>query len=153
MHRLVAIALLAGLIGSCQLDRARPAFHAAMAATPEAAATGAPSAAATGPAAETRAEAKAAPGKEGASAVDANGDGRITKEEFLARFPSMRPGAFDAIDSDRDGVINKPEWEAFKSRHGAGMGKGMQPQPQPEQEHQSGVPLVVPPSARPQERP
>ena len=39
--------------------------------------------------------------------ADANGDGNISREEFLAR----RSAAFDALDADESGVLTEPEFE------------------------------------------
>jgi hypothetical protein len=58
------------------------------------------------------------------SAMDANGDGKVTAEEFFKAYPQMKEAAFVTIDKDRDGGITLEEWRAFTQGHGADMARG-----------------------------
>lgn len=49
------------------------------------------------------------------AAADANNDGAITREEFLARPSQM----FDRLDTDRNGVISQAERTAMQEQRGA----------------------------------
>ena len=51
--------------------------------------------------------------------LDANGDGRLSREEVAAH-PKLA-GAFDTIDSDKDGFLSPEELRAAHARH-AGRG-------------------------------
>ena len=105
------------------------------------------------------ANASAMPGTGGDNAMDAaiqsfnrcdrNKDDSLDKKEFGSCFSGMKEEAFDAIDTDRDGKISRPEWQAFSISHSMGregQGSGMPPAastapgaPEP------GLPLVTPP--------
>ena len=54
---------------------------------------------------------------------DANGDGQLTREEFLANQPDpdKAPARFTAFDTDKSGVLTKEE---FISMGGRGAAKG-----------------------------
>jgi hypothetical protein len=63
--------------------------------------------------------------------VDANGDGKATKDEFEgardARRDEFRGKAFDQLDTDKNGQISRSEFDAGAERRGerrAGMRKG-----------------------------
>ena len=58
------------------------------------------------------------------AAMDANKDGKLSREEFFAAQPQMKEGAFAAIDSDNDGFITLKEWTDFSSGHGKGGSMG-----------------------------
>ena len=47
------------------------------------------------------------------AAADANADGAITREEFMARPSQM----FDRLDADRNGVISQSERDAVRAQH------------------------------------
>ena len=62
------------------------------------------------------------------SAMDANKDGKLSREEFFAAQPQMKEGAFAAIDRDIDGFISLEEWLEFSTGHGkSGAMGGMSP--------------------------
>ena len=62
------------------------------------------------------------------TAMDANKDGKLSREEFFAAQPQMKEGAFAAIDGDNDGFISLEEWLDFATGHGKGGGmNGMSP--------------------------
>ncbi len=79
------------------------------------------------------------------NAMDADKDGKVTREEFFAAQPQMKEAAFLAIDADKDGVLTLEEWEGFSMGHakdskpgeggmpgmgGSGMPPGMSMPPQ-----------------------
>ncbi len=49
--------------------------------------------------------------------MDADKDGKGTREEFFAAFPQMKEGAFTTIDANGDGMISLEEWLAFSKGH------------------------------------
>lgn len=51
---------------------------------------------------------KAGDGKCGMSMMDANKDGKVSKEEFM----KMHEGIFDSMDANKDGVIDASEMKA-----------------------------------------
>lgn len=55
------------------------------------------------------------------AAIDADKDGKISREEFFAAQPQMKDSAFDAIDLDKDGSISLQEWVDFAKGHGSAM--------------------------------
>ena len=48
-------------------------------------------------------------------AMDANKDGKVTREEFKGR-----PALFDRLDADHDGVIAKADLKALREKQKAG---------------------------------
>ncbi len=88
--------------------------------------------------------------------ADANGDDRLTRDEFLKAFPGMKEAAFEAIDTDHDGLVGRQEWQAFAIGHSmgrrspmggmppAGAGKGLPPVTAPGAA--PGLPAVTPPA-------
>ena len=78
--------------------------------------------------------------------MDANKDGKVSWEEFEAAMPQMRKSAFEAIDADKNGLIDRTEWDSFRKDHGQ---SGMSAKPgMPEQTAPapSGtLPLIQPP--------
>ncbi len=83
------------------------------------------------------------------SRADANKDDSLSKDEFMSAFAGMKPEAFTAIDTDRDGTISRQEWQNFSINHSAGMGQqqggGMPPQKAAPAAPQ-GLPMVTPPA-------
>jgi uncharacterized low-complexity protein len=53
--------------------------------------------------------AKSGEGKCGMSMVDANKDGKVTKEEFLKHHEAI----FDRIDANKDGAVDQPEADSY----------------------------------------
>ena len=86
--------------------------------------------------------------------MDTGDKGFISFEDFQKRFPTMQRSAFDAIDADGDGTISREEWRVFFQRHGT-MG-AMPPGRMPPPGHgmdgrmpppgQGGRPLILPPA-------
>ena len=71
-----------------------------------------------------RAEAQAR-GRERFKKADANGDGRLSREEAKKGMPQIARD-FDRIDTNKDGMVTVEELEAArKSRTGASKGKGV----------------------------
>jgi hypothetical protein len=126
LRRLAATAALTILLGACLWDDLRPAF---------------------GLAAEAPLATEAAPAHDAHTRMGTIGEGGLTLEGFLARFPTLRKEAFTAIDLDRDGIIDQQEWETFRTRHASGMGK--QGGAAPHQDGPSPFPLVDPPDGHP----
>lgn len=52
---------------------------------------------------------KSAEGRCGMSRIDANKDGKVTKQEFLAHHERI----FDQIDANKDGAVDQPEADGF----------------------------------------
>ena len=65
---------------------------------------------------ELRAYHEAQRGKHGAKSADANGDGKVSREEFLARAGAR----FDRLDANKDGVLTAEEMKAGRHHHGRG---------------------------------
>lgn len=83
--------------------------------------------------------------------ADADGDGGLSREEFLKAWPSLKEGAFSVIDADGSGAITLQEWQTFSLDHGRGMtsgpkGPGAMPPVTPESP--KGLPMVMPPGSR-----
>jgi hypothetical protein len=91
------------------------------------------------------------------AAMDADGDGAVSREEFFAAHPGMKDEAFAAIDGDGDGVIMLREWKDFAAGHGrAGAMPPMPPMPGGAPRDGTGMPpadpgrppaLLMPPDA------
>lgn len=90
------------------------------------------------------------------AAMDADGGGTVSREEFQKTFPSMTDGAFAAIDKDGDGAITAEEWKGFMKEHsmgaaahpktdGAGAGCPAMP---PAGGKAPSMPLVTPPAQK-----
>ena len=62
---------------------------------------------------------KGGEGKCGMQRMDADGDGKVTKEEFMQGHEAM----FDTIDTDGDGVLNADERSAHMAMKRATKGK------------------------------
>lgn len=76
------------------------------------------------------------------SKMDADGDGKVTQEEFLKAHPGMKPEAFARIDKDGDKAITAEEWGQFMVGHssmGGGQGAPMGGMP-------GGKPMAMPPA-------
>lgn len=58
--------------------------------------------------------------------MDADKDGKVTREEFFAAYPQMKEGAFKAIDENADGAISLEEWKAFAAGHKSSEHQGAQ---------------------------
>ncbi len=56
--------------------------------------------------------AKSAEGQCGMSRVDANKDGKVTKQEFLKHHEAI----FDSIDANKDGAVDQPEADGYASK-------------------------------------
>lgn len=52
------------------------------------------------------------------AALDGDGDGRVTWEEFHKANESIARQGFDIIDADKNGHISLEEWRAFAANHG-----------------------------------
>lgn len=64
-------------------------------------------------------------------AMDADGNGAVSREEFLAISQKRAEQAFMALDTDGNGSLSKDEIAAMMSRRpGMGGGPGMGPPPQ-----------------------
>lgn len=52
--------------------------------------------------------------------LDADGNGEVTKDEFMKAMPDMREEAFNVIDKDKNGLMTREEWDAFFATHNTG---------------------------------
>jgi Ca2+-binding EF-hand superfamily protein len=52
------------------------------------------------------------------SAIDGNGNGMITFDEFSAPTVERLRSGFDMLDTNNDGMINKEEWDEYLKVHG-----------------------------------
>lgn len=59
--------------------------------------------------------AKSAEGQCGMSMVDANKDGKVTKQEFLKHHEAI----FDSIDANKDGAVDQPEADGYAGKSNA----------------------------------
>jgi Ca2+-binding EF-hand superfamily protein len=67
---------------------------------------------------------KAAPGGAAAEMLrkaDADKNKEVTREEFKAAFPNAPEGRFDALDRNKDGVLDQKDMPAAKASPGAGQ--------------------------------
>lgn len=112
---------------------------------------------------EARPEMAAGLAQERFTAMDADKDRHISRKEFFAAQPDMKDSAFEAIDTDRDGLISVEEWAQFTAGHGRGTQVSMPPhggnatahgdeaaRPAPAQEDQAAprVPALIPPAPK-----
>ncbi|WP_298069233.1 EF-hand domain-containing protein [uncultured Mailhella sp.] len=56
------------------------------------------------------------------TAMDADGNGSVTWQEFSKARPNINENAFRSIDTDHDETISLDEWKAFSSLHGERSG-------------------------------
>lgn len=56
------------------------------------------------------------------AAMDKNGDGSVSREEFFQFYPNMHESAFKAIDKDGSNTLSLEEWLAFSGKHARDMG-------------------------------
>ena len=50
--------------------------------------------------------------------MDANSDDLVDWDEFKNYFPDADKSVFEALDMNKDGVVDHDEWHAFKQAHG-----------------------------------
>ena len=50
--------------------------------------------------------------------MDGDGDGLVTRTEFKGHFSHAEGRVFDALDLNKDGVVDHDEWHQFKKAHG-----------------------------------
>ena len=75
-------------------------------------------------------------------AADTNASDTLTQQEFSLAFPDMTEQAFEALDTNHDGVISIQEWNAFMGNHGKKSSKALE-------EEKKGAPLLIQPPAQP----
>ena len=94
-------------------------------------------------------------------ALDGNGDGQVSWEEFHAVSPNISRKGFEMMDSNGDGQLCESEWTAFMSNHGMDVPASMKSMtmpardamppasPRAEQPVRPGAsgPMIMPPSA------
>ena len=56
------------------------------------------------------------------SAIDSDGDGTITFDEFSAPTVDRLKSGFDMLDTDNDGKIDQKEWDEYLKVHGINVG-------------------------------
>jgi len=57
------------------------------------------------------------------SDMDSNGDGAVTLEEFNDFMTAGNKGIFDALDTNKDSLIDADEWTTLIDAHSYGMKK------------------------------
>jgi uncharacterized low-complexity protein len=67
--------------------------------------------------------AKSGEGRCGMSIVDANKDGKVTKEEFLKHHEAI----FDRIDANKDGAVDQPEADSYGGAKPSALPPGTSP--------------------------
>jgi len=72
-------------------------------------------------------DAAAPRGAKAFSMMDTNGDGKITKEEFMAAAQKRAEARFTKLDKDSKGYLTKEDFMAARAAHGKGMKKGAAP--------------------------
>ena len=50
--------------------------------------------------------------------MDTSGDELVSWQEFKAYFPQAEPKVFEALDLNKDKMIDHDEWHEFKAAHG-----------------------------------
>ena len=56
------------------------------------------------------------------SAIDSDGDGAITFDEFSAPTVDRLKSGFDMLDTDNNGKIDQKEWDEYLKVHGFNVG-------------------------------
>lgn len=88
------------------------------------------------------------------ASMDTDKNSQVTWEEFQASHPNMLRPAFDMVDANKDGMLTKDEWSAFRGNHGK-EGKGMDMSKMMKMKkgkaphgtmHKQHKPLIAPPS-------
>ena len=51
--------------------------------------------------------------------MDADKDGKVSKEEFSKAHPGMKESTFGVLDKNGDGCLTQEEWDSFMQGHGA----------------------------------
>lgn len=89
------------------------------------------------------------------TALDGDGNGRVTWEEFHKANESISRQGFDIMDINKNGELSLEEWRAFSSNHGMGIpmppSRGMLPARPPEppmapKPGEPSLPLIMPPA-------
>ena len=90
------------------------------------------------------------------AALDADGNGRVTWEEFHNTNESISRQGFDIIDTNKNGELSLEEWRAFSSNHGMGipmppsrvtLPAGPLDPPVAPKPGEPSLPLIMPPAA------
>lgn len=85
-------------------------------------------------------QALASPAQDSFTAADTDANGRLSRPEFSAAFPTLKKEAFDLLDANHDGTLSRAEWEAFRAGHGAsGNRTGTGTRPGNDASKQSGL--------------
>ena len=75
--------------------------------------------------------------------MDANGDGKVTIEEFRTANPNMTEQAFVIVDKNGDKGISREEWAIFMEDHG----RSLAPRRGAPMNNIPGDPLIPPPDS------
>ncbi len=79
--------------------------------------------------------------------MDADKDGKVSKEEFSKAHPGMKESTFSVLDKNGDGYLTQEEWDSFMQGHGAMKAQqGAAPGSCPVKP--GAMPMVTPPAGK-----
>lgn len=80
--------------------------------------------------------------------MDADKDGKVTKEEFAKAHPGMKESTFGVLDKDNNGCLTQEEWDSFMQGHGAMKAQPGGAAPGACPVKPGAMPMVTPPAGK-----
>ena len=80
--------------------------------------------------------------------MDADKDGKVTKEEFAKAHPGMKESTFGVLDKNCDGCLTQEEWDSFMQGHGAMKAQQGAATPGSCPVKPGAMPMVTPPAGK-----
>ena len=80
--------------------------------------------------------------------MDADKDGKVTKEEFAKAHPGMKESTFGVLDKDNNGCLTQEEWDSFMQGHGAMKAQPGGAAPGAWPVKPGAMPMVTPPAGK-----